>query len=134
MLDSGGNMWKDLALYIINNSAPGDKVIEIGAGKFLEVSSIIKECSNVNLIVTDIKPFQEWILKEDIFNPNWELYDNVKIIYSIRPPMELHQALLDLAIKVNATLIIKPLTGDVISTKQKMRLTNYKKTSFYIFG
>lgn len=127
-------MWKDLALYIINNSAPGDKVIEIGAGKFLEVSSIIKECSNVNLIVTDIKPFQEWILKEDIFNPNWELYDNVKIIYSIRPPMELHQALLDLAIKVNATLIIKPLTGDVISTKQKMRLTNYKKTSFYIFG
>ena len=121
-------------MYIINKSAPGDKIIEIGAGKFLEVSSHIKECSKINLIVTDIKPFQEWILKEDVFNPDLELYDDVKIIYSIRPPMELHQALLDLAIKVNATLIIKPLTDDTINTKQKMRLVNYKKTSFYIYN
>ena len=126
-------MWKDLALYIIDNSSPNDKVIEIGAGKFLEVSSYIKDCSKINLIVTDIKPFQDWIIKEDIFNPNLELYDDVKIIYSIRPPMELHQALMDLAIRVNATLIIKPLTGDSINTRQKMKLTNYKKTSFYIY-
>jgi hypothetical protein len=127
-------MWKDLSLYIINKSAPGDKIIEIGAGKFLEVSSHIKECSKLNLIVTDIKPFQDWILKEDVFNPNWELYDGVKIIYSIRPPMELHQALMDLAIKINATLIIKPLTDDTINTMPKMRLINYKKTYFYIYN
>lgn len=121
-------------MYIINKSAPGDKIIEIGAGKFLEVSSYIKECSKINLIVTDIKPFQDGILKEDVFNPNWELYDDVKIIYSIRPPMELHQSLMDLAIKINATLIIKPLTDDTINTRQKMRLINYKKTSFYIYN
>ncbi len=126
-------MWKDLALYIINQCTPSDKVVEVGAGKFLEVADNLQKHSKMNIILTDIKPSHEGVIQDDITQPNLRIYDGASIIYSIRPPMELHQAIMDLAQSIGAILIIKPLTGDDINTKQKMRLVNYEKTVFYIY-
>ena len=126
-------MWKDLATYIINHCTPYDKVVEVGAGKFLEVANNLQKHSKMNIILTDIKPSHEGIIQDDITHPNLTIYDGAHIIYSIRPPMELHQAIMNLAQNLGALLIIKPLTGDDINTKQKMRLVNYKKAVFYVY-
>lgn len=126
-------MWKDLATYIINHCTPYDKVVEVGAGKFLEVANYLQKHSKMNIILTDIKPSHEEVIQDDINRPNLTIYDSARIIYSIRPPMELHQAIMDLAQNIGALLIIKPLTGDDINTKQKMRLVNYKKAVFYVY-
>ncbi len=126
-------MWKDLATYIINHCTPSDKVVEVGAGKFLEVANNLQKHSKINIILTDIKPSHEGIIQDDINHPNLTIYDGAHIIYSIRPPMELHQAIMDLANTINATLIIKPLSGDDINTRQMMRLVNYKRAVFYVY-
>lgn len=88
----------------------------------------------MELILTDINPSKDNIFKDDIMNPNLNLYDGVDLIYSIRPPYELQPFLISLQEKIGAVLIIKPLTGEDLNVKnRKMRLKTYKKTSFYIY-
>jgi uncharacterized UPF0146 family protein len=126
-------MWKDLASYITTQCTPSDKVVEVGAGKFLEVADNLQKHSKMNIILTDIKPSHKDIVQDDVTQPNLRIYDGASIIYSIRPPMELHQSIMDLAQQIGAILIIKPLSGDSINTRQKMKLVNYKKAVFYVY-
>ncbi|MCK9150357.1 UPF0146 family protein [Methanobacterium alcaliphilum] len=126
-------MWKDFTSYIINQCQPNDKVVEVGVGKFHEVACNLQRHSKMNIVITDIKPCHEGVIQDDINHPKLSIYYGASIIYSIRPPMELHQSLINLAESVGATLIIKTLTGDDINTKKKMRLVNYKKSVFYVY-
>ncbi len=129
-------MWQDFGDYIL--SEVGDKqvkIAEIAVGKFDEISKRLEKRENITLIKTDINPKDESVIRDDITNPNLELYRDVDIIYSIRPPSELQPHLVKLAGKVNSKLIIKPLTGEDLNTPRvKMKLKNYKKASFYVLG
>ena len=101
--------------------------------KLIAFNKMLSEKDNITLIKTDISPDNESIIKDDITNPNLELYNDVDIIYSIRPPSELQPYLVKLAEKIDAMLIIKPLTGEELNTPRvKMKLKNFKKASFYI--
>lgn len=127
-------MWQDFGEYILSEA--GDrpvKIAEIAVGKFGMISRMLDERENITLIKTDILPADESVTKDDITNPNLDLYEGIDIIYSIRPPSELQPHLLKLAEKVDAMLIIKPLTGEDLNTpKAKMELKNFGKASFYI--
>ena len=127
-------MWQDFGDYILNEI--GDKqvkIAEIGVGNFDRISNTLSQKDNVTLIKTDIIPKDSSVIKDDITNPNLELYKDVDIIYSIRPPSELQPYIINLAEKIGSQLIIKPLTNEDINTgKVKMKLKNYKKASFYI--
>ena len=129
-------MWQDFGDYIL--SEVGDKqvkIAEIAVGKFDEISKRLEKRENITLIKTDINPKDESVIMDDITNPNLELYEDVDIIYSIRPPSELQPHLVKLAEKVDSKLIIKPLTGEDLNTPRvKMKLKNYKKASFYVLG
>lgn len=127
-------MWQDFGDYILNEI--GDKqvkIAEIGVGNFDRISNTLSQKDNVTLIKTDIIPKDSSVIKDDITNPNLELYKDVDIIYSIRPPSELQPYIINLAEKKGSQLIIKPLTNEDLNTgKVKMKLKNYKKASFYI--
>ncbi|WP_295031512.1 UPF0146 family protein [uncultured Methanobrevibacter sp.] len=127
-------MWQDFGDYILNEI--GDKqvkIAEIGVGNFDRISNILSQKDNVTLIKTDIIPKDSSVIKDDITNPNLELYKDVDIIYSIRPPSELQPHIINLTEKIGSQLIIKPLTNEDLNTgRVKMKLKNYKKASFYI--
>ena len=127
-------MWQDFGEYILNEVGDNEVTIaEIAVGKFDKIAQMLSEKDNITLIKTDISPDNESIIKDDITNPNLELYNDVDIIYSIRPPSELQPYLVKLAEKIDAMLIIKPLTGEELNTlRVKMKLKNFKKASFYI--
>lgn len=127
-------MWQSLGEYIHSqcNKTP-TKVAEIGIGKFSGVYDYLNSQPNVKIIKTDISPGDSTVIKDDITNPNLEIYKDIDIIYSIRPPSELQPYLVRLANKINAQLIIKPLFNEDLNTGHaKMKLKNYKKSSFYI--
>ncbi len=134
-------MWNDLEEYILklaieNSKKTGKKtkIVEIGIGKFHTISENLSKNENIELIMTDIDPANENIIKDDVFNPNMDLYENVDIIFSIRPPAELQEAIMKIRDKVNAILIIKPLFNEDLNMKtQKMKLKNYNRASFYIY-
>ena len=62
-----------------------------------------------------------------------KIYENVDIIYSVRPPYEIQPHLYDLSKKINSILIIKPLFNEDLNIKaDDIELKNYNKASFYI--
>lgn len=127
-------MWQDFEEYILTESENRNvKIAEIGVGKFDRIANSLGERENITLIKTDIIPKDATVIKDDITNPNLDLYKDVDIIYSIRPPSELQPHLVSLAQKIGSQLIIKPLTNEDLNTgRVKMKLKNFKKASFYI--
>jgi len=137
-------MWDDLAKFISilcdKKSKEREieekiKVVELAVGRFQGVSNYLKEKENVELIMTDISPANEKIMKDDLFNPNMEIYKDTDILFSIRPPFELQNAILNIQKKLDCTLIIKPLFNEDLNIKNKnMKMKNYGKASFYIMN
>lgn len=134
-------MWNDLEEYILklaieNSKKTGKKtkIVEIGVGKFQTISKNLSKNENIELIMTDIDPANEDIVKDDVFNPDMSIYEDADILFSIRPPGELQEAIMKIRDEVNATLIIKPLFNEDLNIKtQKMKLKNYNRASFYIY-
>ena len=126
-------MWDDFTEYILNEAGDENvKIAEIAVGRFDRTANILSSKPNITLIKTDINPKDETVIKDDITNPDMDLYRDVDIIYSIRPPSELQPYIVDLALKINSQLIIKPLTNEDLNTgKVKMKLKNFKKASFH---
>ncbi len=127
-------MWNDFAQFILTQSTKNPtKIVEIAVGKFDGVYQYLKRNENIEIIKTDILPNDAEVIKDDITNPNLELYENADIIYSIRPPSELHPHIEKLSQKVNGTFIIKPLCNEDLNIRsKKAKLKNYKKASFYM--
>lgn len=134
-------MWDDLSQFIIDlalekskKTNEKTKIVEIGVGRFHNISNKIQENENIELIMTDINPSNENVIKDDIFNPNMRLYENTDILFSIRPPVEIQKAIIDLRDKLDCTLIIKPLFNEDLNINLKqMKLKNYGRASFYIY-
>ena len=127
-------MWNDFISYILNEVGERKVTIaEVAIGQYDKIALELLKKDNITLIKTDINPKDDSVIKDDITKPNLDLYKDVSIIYSIRPPSELQPYLVDLALKIKSQLIIKPLTNEDLNTgKVKMKLKNYKKASFYI--
>ena len=134
-------MWNDLEEFILelaieNSKKTGEKtkIVEIGVGRFQTISKNLSQNENIELVMTDISPANEDIIEDDVFNPNMSIYENADILFSIRRPEEIQDAIMKIRDKVNATLIIKPLFNEDLNIKtQKMKLKNYNRASFYIY-
>lgn len=134
-------MWNDLEEFILklaieNSEKTGlkTKIVEIGVGKFQTISNNLSLNENIDVLMIDIDPANENIIKDDVFSPNMSIYENADILFSIRPPAEIQAAIMKIRDEVNATLIIKPLFNEDLNMKtQKMKLKNYKRASFYIY-
>lgn len=127
-------IWDDFGEYILNlcKKRPVN-IAEVGIGKFTAVYDFLNAQDEVNIIKIDIDPADETVIMDDITNPTEKLYRNLDIIYSIRPPSEIHPYLVKLKDYNNAKIIIKPLFNEDLNTGSiKMELKNYKKSSFYI--
>ena len=127
-------MWDDFAEYILSEAGDEEvKIAEIAVGRFDKIADSLSVKENVTLIKTDIAPKDETVIRDDITNPDLDLYRDIDIIYSIRPPSELQPHLVKLAQKINCKLIIKPLTNEDLNTPRvNMKLKNFKKASFYV--
>ena len=134
-------MWNDLEEFILklaieNSEKKGKKtrIVEIGAGKLQTISKNLSENENIDIVMTDIDPADENIIRDDVFNPNMNIYKDADILFSIRPPAELQEAIMKIRDNANATLIIKPLFNEDLNMKtKKMKLKNYNRASFYIY-
>lgn len=130
------SIWSNFTEYIINNYKNSGKIVEVGVGKILEPSNILKkELPDTDIKLVDIYPSDDTIIKDDITNPTSMIYENANLIYSIRPPEELQKDIVNLGLKYNADIIIKPLFTEEINydLQSKLKLVNYKRTVFYLY-
>jgi uncharacterized UPF0146 family protein len=126
---------KDIAEYIINNYK--NKVVEVGVGSLPHVALLLKD--KLDVVVTDVKE-QKYagvrFCRDDIFKPDMGIYRNASLIYAIRPPIDLQDAIATIAKEVGSDLIIRPFGSEKADLRKYFKeysLVNYKKARFYLF-
>lgn len=119
--------YKDFTEYILINYKDVP-VVEIGIGSDFRVFEELKK-NGIDVRAIDIGPSTDDVIKDDVLNPDIEIYDGSGLIYSIRPPPELVPYIEEVARKVGADLIIRPLLTD--NAPKNGRLKNYKSAIFY---
>jgi uncharacterized UPF0146 family protein len=128
--------YKDLAEYILKNYSK--KVVEVGVGSRPEVAVLLKDM--IEVIVTDVIQ-REYagirFFRDDIFEPDIGIYKNASLIYSIRPPIDLQEAMAKISKEVGADLLIRPFgneKADLCRIFKNYKIINYKKTRFYLYN
>ncbi|MBS7287706.1 MAG: hypothetical protein KIH01_02890 [Candidatus Freyarchaeota archaeon] len=121
------------------------KIVEIGVGRQVGVAVKLAEKIRAEIILTDINPDYFKSIKtrsnvrlvvNDIFNPNWKLYEGADLIYSIRPNPEVQKQIIEVAFKSGADSLLKVLSDEWPETDNKyMRheVVNYKGVILHLF-
>lgn len=127
--------YEDIAEYIIDHYK--NKVIEVGVGNLPQVAILLKD--KIDILVTDINPQNFTAVKfclDDIFNPDLGIYRNASLIYSIRPPIDIQDAIAKIAKEVGSDLLIRPFGNEKAELNKYFKehsLINYKKARFYLY-
>ena len=125
---------EDLAEFIGQNYK--GRIVEVGAGCVLEVARLLS-ARGLEVVLTDKEEWQLGSLrieKDDIFAPRMELYRGASLIYSIRPPLELQIAMGEVAARVGAEILVRPLQDEVAELPGfARRLVNAGEARFYLF-
>lgn len=127
--------YEDIAEFILNNYR--NKVVEIGVGNLPHVALLLKD--KMDVIVTDINE-QKYagvrFCRDDIFAPDMGIYRNASLLYSIRPPIDIQDAMAKTAKEAGADLIIRPFGNEKADLRKyymDYKLVNYKKARFYLY-
>ncbi len=127
--------YEDIAEYILNNYR--NKVVEIGVSNLPHVALLLKD--KLDVVVTDINE-QKYagvrFCRDDIFAPDIGIYRNASLLYSIRPPIDIQDAMAKTATEAGADLLIRPFgneKADLRKYYKDYRLVNYKKARFYLY-
>ncbi|MCE8423014.1 MAG: hypothetical protein J5U17_09290 [Candidatus Methanoperedens sp.] len=127
--------YQDIAEYIRKNYKT--KVVEVGIGSLPQVAIALKD--SLDVIVTDVvelKYTEVHSVIDDIFSPDIEIYQDASLIYSIRPPVDIQEAIARVAKEVGADLLIRPFGNEKADLRKffkKCTLLNYKKARFYLY-
>jgi uncharacterized UPF0146 family protein len=123
---------RELAGFIMDNYS--GKVVEVGVGLRPEVAEL---CRPLQLLATDKESRilgGVRVVKDDIFSPAQEIYSGASLIYSIRPPLEVQQAMGELAKKVGCDMLIRPLGDEIADLRGFSRiLINRGWARFYLY-
>jgi hypothetical protein len=126
---------KLLTEFIRNNYAAS--VVEVGCGRYSATAHALRSVFKVT--ATDIlekeyidRRLRHIYVKNDITRPDLSLYRGANLIYSIRPPLEIQQNIVDLSEQLNADALIKPLGSEIIADR-RLNLCNYRGLPFYLF-
>lgn len=125
----------DISGYILKNYV--NKVVEVGVGSRPHVALALKD--RLDIVVTDIND-QEYagvrFCRDDIFSPDIGIYRNATLIYSIRPPIDIQEAIAKTAKLVGADMLIRPFSNekaDLDNICSSCDLVNYGSERFYIY-
>jgi len=125
---------EDLAEFIGQNYS--GRIVEVGAGHVPAVALQLL-ARGLDVVLTDREERlleNMRVVKDDIFAPRMELYQGASLIYSIRPPLELQIAMGDVAARVGADILVRPLQDEVAELPGfARRLVNAGEARFYLF-
>ena len=109
------------------------KIAEIGIGLFPDVAHALIE-KGTKVFATDIVPVYYdgvKVIVDDITDPDISLYNQIDLIYSMRPPPELFPYMKSLADTISADLIVKLLSSDYV---EGLRPIRHRESTFFVWN
>ena len=124
-----------VADWIFENYPSADKIVEIGVGESFRVLDALSEkLPKCDLIATDIRevspPSGVKFIRDDITHPNFDVYREADLLFSIRNPPELYPYLKKVASRTDADLLVKPVSSE--ERPPWGELVNYSGLSFFL--
>ena len=121
-------MFEQLGKYIKDNYSKAGKIVEVGIGHRIDIAIEVKmHLPQAEVIVTDKD--ENWIrsrrtpkvraIVDDVRFPSLPLYKGAGLIYSLQPPVELVPALVSLAEKTGADLLVAPVSDEQEAFQEK---------------
>jgi len=107
--------------------------VEVGFGG-KTIAAEILFAAGIPVICTDVHSYNSKIpsVVDDCVEPNYSIYQNAEVIYAIRPGIEIVPALITLAKKVGADLIIYHLGFEIYMDGGKVIETNGVQLHQYV--
>ncbi|MFQ3574077.1 MAG: UPF0146 family protein [Thermodesulfovibrionales bacterium] len=108
-----------------------NRVVEIGIGRFPFISYSLIE-RGLELFATDIYPVEFRgikVVQDDVIRPNVLLYSGIDALFSLRPPPEIVPYMVNLAERISADLLVKPLSSDFLGGEFRC----YKNSTFFLW-
>lgn len=105
---------------------------EIGIGHFPDVALSLLE-RGMTVFATDIYPFQYSglnVVMDDITMPDPSVYNDIELLYAMRPPSELLPYMKRAAGMLSADLIVRPLSSEYMDGN----LIKHKCNTFYLWS
>ncbi len=120
-----------LLRYITSNYT--GKAVEVGVGRRPETAAALSR-NSFTVVCTDVEPRDtpedvEFHV-DDVRDPDLDIYRDADVVYSLRPPYELHHALADVAAAAHADLLLKPLGSE--GTPLDHELVNAEGEALYL--
>ena len=117
----------------------------MGFGGRTETANKLAEKVKAEIILTDVNldllgkvepKGNVKIVIDDIFNPNWEIYEKADLIYAIRPNPEIQKQIIEVAFKSGADALLNVISDEWPETENKYmkhEVVNYKKVILHLF-
>ncbi len=129
---------EDFAEFLGEN-VPKGRIAELGIGFQFKVALKLLEIGYDVLAVDwnpeSVRRARELginAVRDDLFNPNLELYRGVKALYSVRPTPEIMGPILELGERLGVPVYVLPLAGDTVP--KGMKLISFKGLPIYAKG
>lgn len=119
-----------VAEFLASRYEPGERLVEVGVGGRTETAEELRE-EGFSVVVTD-KRRLDHAVRDDVFEPDVELYRGASAIYMVRPGEEMQGAALELAREVGCDLVVRPLAGEVLGSGGP-DLRNVEGTPLYVW-
>ncbi len=117
----------EIADFIAENYS--GKIVEVGVGHFFQISDRLEK-RGFHVVRVDLKRTRSDVAIDDVCNPDYRIYRGARLIFSVRPPMEIQRCIVELGKKVGCDVIIIPLKSEIIDGGE---LRNYEGVPFFIF-
>lgn len=119
-----------VAQFLTSRYGEGEPLVEIGVGNRSETAEALR-AEGFDVTCTDIEE-AEGAVRDDVFDPDTEIYRDAAAMYLVRPGEEMQAAALELAENVGADLAVRPLGTEVIS-RGDPDLHNLDGTPIYLW-
>lgn len=108
-------MFEELVEFITLNYSRARKIVEVGVGSRIDVAERIKEAFPLADILATDKDTRSIrshgtkklrLVADDVMFPRIPVYQGASLIYSIHPPVEIIPAVIELASRIRADLLV----------------------------
>lgn len=101
--------------YVRDEYERGARLVEVGVGRRDETAREL-DGAGYGVTATDVRDVSDSVdvefVRDDVTSPDVSVYEDAELVYSVRPPYEIHAALREVAERADADLLVAPLADE----------------------
>jgi hypothetical protein len=126
-----------LVEYVRENYAEGARIVEVGVGRRDDTARALAD-AGFEVAATDVRDVETGegveFVRDDVTSPDTSVYEDASLIYSLRPPYEIHSDIDSIARSVGADTLLVPLAdeGTPLERDGDFELVNRDGRAFFV--